>query len=63
MACLEVLPGERLFFSKMNMAARLTFVKMVLKKPQDFWNSVRWTGKTKVEMFGPDANCHIWIKP
>ena len=45
------------------MAAQLRFVKLHLNKPQDFWNNVLWTDQTKVEMFGHNAQQHVWRKP
>lgn len=38
-----------------NMAAWLRFTKLHLDKPQNFWNSVFWIDKTKVEIFGQNA--------
>jgi len=32
-----------------------------LNKPQDFWNNVLWI--SKVEMFGHNAQQHVWRKP
>ena len=46
--------------SKKNMAAQLLFAKLHLNKPQDFWNNVLWTDQTKVEMFGHNAQQHVW---
>ena len=44
------------------MAAQLRFAKLHLNKPQDFWNNVLWTDQTKVEMFGHNAQQHVWRK-
>lgn len=41
--------------SKKKLAARLRFVKLHRNKPQDFWNNVFWTEKTKAEMSGHNA--------
>ena len=49
--------------SKNNMAAQLRFVKLHLNKAQDFWNNVLWTEQSKVEMFGHNAQQHVWRKP
>ena len=46
-----------------NMAAQLRFAKLHLNKAQDFWINVLWTDQTKVEMFGPNAQQHVWRKP
>ena len=43
--------------------AWFSFVMFHLNKPQDFWNNVLWTDQTKVEMFGLDAQQHVWRKP
>ena len=40
----------------------LRFAKLHLNKAQDFWNNVLWTDQTKVEMFGHNAQQHVWIK-
>ena len=45
------------------MTEQLRFVKLHLNKPQDFWNNVLWTDQTKVEMFGHNAQQHVWRKP
>ena len=45
------------------MVAQLRFVKLYLNKPQDFWNNVLWTDQTNVEMFGHNAQQHVWRKP
>ena len=37
--------------------------KLPLNKPQDFWNNVLWTDETKVQMFGHNAQQHVWRKP
>jgi len=48
--------------SKKNMAAQLRFAKLHLNTAQDFWNNL-WSDQTKVEMFGPNAQQHVWRKP
>ena len=52
--------GSVAVLSEKNMAAQLRFVKLHLNKPQDFWNNVLWT---KVEIFGHNAQQHVWRKP
>ena len=37
-------------------------VKSHLNKPQDLWNNVLWTDESKVEMFGHNAQQHVWRK-
>ena len=49
--------------SKKNMAAQLRFAKLHLNKPQNFWDNVLSIHQTKVEMFGHNAQQHIWRKP
>lgn len=44
--------------STQNKAARLRFAKLCLNKPQDVWNSVLWTDKTKLEILGQNAQRH-----
>ena len=39
------------------------FVKLRLNKLKDLWNNVLWTDETKVEMFGHNAQQHVWRKP
>jgi len=53
---------RKLLISKKNMAARLRFAKLHLNKPQDLWNDVLQTDKTKVKMFCHNAQCHVWAK-
>lgn len=61
MACLEGLPGGSLLSLKGTW-------DVLPKKPQDFWKNVLWVEKTKVVMFGQnaqdqDAQDHVWQKP
>lgn len=62
-ACLEGLPRQSDIFPKKNTANLNCAAKMHLNKLQDFWNKVLWKAKTKVEMFGHYAKCHVWRKP
>ena len=48
---------------KLRQNAETVFVKLHLNKPQDFWNNVLWTDQTKVELFGHNAQQHVWRKP
>lgn len=48
--------------SKKNMAVELWFAKLQLNKPQVSWNNVLWSDETKIEMFGDNAQSHIWQK-
>lgn len=41
-----------------NMTAQLRFPKVHLNKPHDFCKNLRWTDKTKVDLFGYNAQ-HI----
>ena len=40
--------------------SRLQYAKTDLSKPQKFWDTVLWTDETKVELFGPMDQRHIW---
>uniref|UniRef100_A0A3Q3JS38 Transposase n=1 Tax=Monopterus albus TaxID=43700 RepID=A0A3Q3JS38_MONAL len=49
--------------SKRNIKARLTFARENVDKDQDFWNNVRWTDESKIELFGHQSRGHVWHKP
>lgn len=49
--------------SNKSMTARLRFVMLYLNKPQNIWSNVLWTDGTKMEIFGNNAQHHIWRKP
>lgn len=55
----EQLPGERLFSN----TARLRFVKLHLKEPQDFRNNVLLTDGTKSMDVYPERSEHVWRQP
>ena len=55
MACFGRLELQEHLFSEQNIAVELRFVKLLMNKPQDSWN--------KVEMFGQNADQHVWTKP
>ena len=47
------------FHFRPDMAALLSFAKLHLEKPPDFWSNVLWTDDTKMEMFGHNAEHQI----
>lgn len=60
MACLEGLPNENLFSQKGIWQHGLG---LHLIQPQDFWNNVILTDKTKIEMSVHNEQHHFWRKP
>lgn len=57
-ACLETLPGGRLFSLKRT--AQFRFAMFNMNIPQDLWSNVLWTEEIKVEMFDCNAQLHMW---
>ena len=49
--------------SKRHMTAHLEFTKRHLKDSQNMRNKVLWSNETKIELFGLNANPHVWRKP
>ena len=49
--------------SKRQMTAHLEFAKRHLKDSQTMRNKILGSDKTKIELFGLNAKCHIWRKP
>jgi hypothetical protein len=46
------------------MTARLEFAKIHIKKDsQTMRNRILWFDETKIELFGLNANLHVWRKP
>uniref|UniRef100_A0AAZ3R338 Transposase n=1 Tax=Oncorhynchus tshawytscha TaxID=74940 RepID=A0AAZ3R338_ONCTS len=46
-----------------HMTAHLEFAKRHLKDSQTMRNRILWSDKTKIELFGLNAKCHVWRKP
>ena len=49
--------------SKRHMTAHLEFANRTLKDSQTMRNKILWSDKTKIELFGLNAKCHVWRKP
>lgn len=45
--------------SSLKRVVRLRLGKLFLTNPQDFWNTILWTDKIKVEIFGYNAQLYI----
>ena len=58
-----VVARRKPLLSKRNMTARLEFAKRHLKDSQTTRNNILWSDETKIELFGLNANCHVWRKP
>ena len=41
----------------------MAFAKRHLKDFQTMRNKILWSDKTKIELFGLNAKCHVWRKP
>ncbi|GFS54798.1 transposable element Tcb2 transposase [Trichonephila clavipes] len=48
---------------KRNRVKRLKFTKEHILKPQQFWNEVIFSDKSKFNIFGSDGRRMVWCKP
>uniref|UniRef100_A0A8C5QGA3 Transposase Tc1-like domain-containing protein n=1 Tax=Leptobrachium leishanense TaxID=445787 RepID=A0A8C5QGA3_9ANUR len=53
-------PRRTPLLSPKNKKSRLQYAKSHVDKPRKFWDSVLWTDKTKLELFGPMDQCYVW---
>ncbi len=55
-------PRQNPLLIKKNTKSHLTFAKIYLDNPQDFWPNILWTDVTKVELLGRCVSNYIWRK-
>ncbi|KAF2354270.1 Transposase Tc1-like [Trinorchestia longiramus] len=53
-------PHRTPLLQKRHVKDRLRYANDHLKKPAVFWNSVLWSDKTKIELFGRKSTNHVW---
>ena len=48
-------PQRKPYISKANRQARLTFAKMYMKQPKEFWENAIFVAESKYNIFGSDG--------
>ena len=46
--------------SKINRGKRITYAKMMMEKPYDYWKHVLWSDESKFNLFGSDGKIIVW---
>ncbi len=45
-----------------NKKARLEFARAHADKDEDYWDSILWSDKTKINVFGTEASKTVWVR-
>ena len=46
--------------NKINRGKRITYAKMMMEKPYDYWKHVLWSDESKFNLFGSDGKIMVW---
>ncbi|GFT69734.1 HTH_Tnp_Tc3_2 domain-containing protein [Trichonephila clavipes] len=55
-------PQKKPYISKANRKTRLTFSKMYVRQPTEYWEDVIFVDESKYNIFGSDSKQKVWRK-
>ncbi|GFV64646.1 HTH_Tnp_Tc3_2 domain-containing protein [Trichonephila clavipes] len=55
-------PQRKPYISKANRQTRLTFAKMYVRQPTEYWEDVIFVDESKYNIFGSDSKQKVWRK-